>query len=385
MHVPVWHERTRAEREAGRVRLVGIVEEQHPERALLFTQWQQIDWPLWVDAMDDLEVPYVPILLGVDEHGIVRGHWPMGMGSERWRKEFLEVTFEAPPASPEPPARAPHPGKPEDLDARVANYKEAVATAPDDGWAHFRLGVAYRQRHDSSNRQEGDFARAVQHWTRALEIDPNNYIWRRRLQQYGPRPAKPYPFYNWVEEARTAIAARGETPVALGVEPAASEIALPGGAPAAASADGEVAAPDPQGRIHRDSGQLVRIEAASVPAVIQPGGTLRVHVSLRPIPGSQAHWNNEVDDPALWIEPPPGWRCDRRLVQQPRPTQALSREERLFEFELRAPDGAAAGGVMIPAYALYYVCEDTAGACLYRRQDVEIPVQVGETAVLGGR
>ena len=32
----------------------------------------------------------------------------------------------------------------------------------------------------------------------------------------------------------------------------------------------------------------------------------------------------------------------------------------------------------IPAYTLYYVCEDVGGACLYRRQDLAIEVNVVE-------
>ena len=51
-----------------------------------------------------------------------------------------------------------------------------------------------------------------------LDIDPNQYIWRRRIQQYGPRLDKPYPFYDWgAASAREEIAARGETPVGLTV------------------------------------------------------------------------------------------------------------------------------------------------------------------------
>ena len=69
-------------------------------------------------------------------------------------------------------------------------------------------------RYDSAHRREGDFQRAVEAWSRALEIDPNNYIFRRRIQQYGPRLSKPYPFYDWVSRARDEITARGETPYA---------------------------------------------------------------------------------------------------------------------------------------------------------------------------
>lgn len=55
----------------------------------------------------------------------------------------------------------------------------------------FRLGVAYRARYDSLLRQPGDFRKAVEHWERALALDANQYIWRRRIQQYGPRFDKP--------------------------------------------------------------------------------------------------------------------------------------------------------------------------------------------------
>jgi hypothetical protein len=38
--------------------------------------------------------------------------------------------------------------------------------------------------------------KAVQYWTMALDMDSNQYIWRRRIQQYGPRLEKPYSFYD---------------------------------------------------------------------------------------------------------------------------------------------------------------------------------------------
>ena len=40
--------------------------------------------------------------------------------------------------------------------------------------------------------------------------------------------------------------------------------------------------------------------------------------------------------------------------------------------------GALTGpeSTVVPAYALYYVCEDVDGLCLYRRQDLSIPIRV---------
>ena len=83
-------------------------------------------------------------------------------------------------------------------------------------------------RHESSGRRPGDFQAAVDAWGRALELDPNQYIWRRRIEQYGPRLSKPYAFYDWVAQARAEISGRGETPIPLAVEPYGSELAGPG-------------------------------------------------------------------------------------------------------------------------------------------------------------
>ena len=60
----------------------------------------------------------------------------------------------------------------------------------------------------------------------------------------------------------------------------------------------------------------------------------------------------------------------------PSPKEVVSQETRRVEFELRSPPNAPPGRVTIPAYALYYVCEDVAGTCLYRRQDASLEVQV---------
>ena len=36
----------------------------------------------------------------------------------------------------------------------------------------------------------------------------------------------------------------------------------------------------------------------------------------------------------------------------------------------------AAGPVVVPGYALYYVCEGRRGACLYLRQDLDVSVSI---------
>ena len=118
-------------------------------------------------------------------------------------------------------------GGPKRLNDAIEAYTAATRADPQDRRALFRLGVALRQRYESAARQRNDFQAAVENWGRALELDPNQYIWRRRIQQYGPRLDKPYPFYDWVPEAERAIRELGQTPIELPVRPDGAEIAKP--------------------------------------------------------------------------------------------------------------------------------------------------------------
>ena len=76
-----------------------------------------------------------------------------------------------------------------------------------------------------------------------------------RIQQFGPRMMKPYPFYTWTDAARAAIEERGDLPVALRVEPRGAELAEP--AREFGVAAEPLAEPDPDGRILRDSGKYI--------------------------------------------------------------------------------------------------------------------------------
>jgi len=261
---------------------------------------------------------------------------------------------------------------PDRVGEAIEAYDHALSLERQFGPLHFRLGVAYRKRYDSPFHQPEDFQKAVDQWSAALELDPNQYIWRRRIQQYGPRLDKPYPFYDWVTTARKEIAARGETPVPLSVEPGGAEIAHPEKVfPAAATS---VKEPDPQGRILRDDGQLVKIETAVVPDTKVAEASDRVHVVFRPNPAFKAHWNNEAGSMVFWVNLPYGWNVDQRQLTIPNPPQPVSKETRQIEFEVKGPKQDCTGPVTLPAYALYYVCEDVNGVCMYRRQDVPITI-----------
>ena len=353
--------------------MAGIIQEQHPDRARLFMQWKKMDWPIMVDALNLLGVAAVPITLLIDEHGIIRFVQP----SEEDFQDFLRSSYSRDKGSRR--AIDELPGDAtflwEDV-ARVGDaidaYRGALKTET-AGPIHFRLGVAYRRRYDSAYRREGDFASAVEHWGRALAIDPNQYIWRRRIQQYGPRLTKPYSFYDWVSEARQEIEAWGEVPSFLAAEPGGAEFAYP--AESFSTADSLEEEPDPRGRIRRDEEGLIRAETTVVPSIMVAGESVRVHVVFRPNLDIKAHWNNEVDDLVFWVDAPEGWEVDPRYLSVSIPPEPVSQEGRRVEFELKSP-ASASGIAKISPYALYYVCEDVNGTCLFRRQDLPLSIRV---------
>jgi hypothetical protein len=230
-------------------------------------------------------------------------------------------------------------------------------------------------RYDSPSREPGDFQRAIEHWQKALDRNPNQYIWRRRIQQYGPLLDKPYAFYAWVEQARDEIKARGETPVKLSVEPGGTELA---GKRAFQPQLDESKETDPEGRITRDNAPLINVETTAVPPSIRAGETARVHVTMRPNASTKGHWNNEAEPVQVWLNPPAGWEIDRRRLAAGNPAKAVSAEPRTVEFEVRSPKEARPGKLDLSGYALYYVCQGTDGVCLYRRQDLTIPITIRE-------
>ena len=359
-------------------------------------QWQQMDWPIAIDPLNLLELSGVPIVTAIDEHGVSHR-----VDQENFQSQFIDREFPSPRqpldtlATQKPDLDALEMltaggkaetwakygaalflwGGEERIDAAVEAFRRAVALEPQDGRWHFRLGVCLRRRYESEDRRPGDFQAAVDEWSRALELDPNQYIWRRRIEQYGPRLQKPYPFYDWVERARLEIIARGEVPVALAVEPTGAEFAEPLKSLAGVALASQN--PDPNGVIARDDEHFVHIEVVAVPANMTPGSAARVHVILRPDPIRKAHWNNEVDDLQLWIEALPGWALEANLHTVANPIAAVSRETRRLDFEVTCGEGTPSGEVSLPAYALYFVCEDEKGTCLYRRQELGFSCEFG--------
>ena len=399
MHVPVWHEATREWVKQGRLVLLGVTQEQHADRCRLFAQWKRFDWPILHDPINLLEAPAVPIVVAIDEHGIVRAVRPR---LETLEAEFLDKTFadDAPPGAPrsaglpdlaslrrkaeaKPDAAAWRAvgdaltiwGGSERLGQAIDAYARALALDASDKNALFRLGVAHRMRHESAGRRPGDFQAAIDAWGRALELDPNQYIWRRRIEQYGPRLAKPYAFYDWVVPAKAEISRRGETPVPLTVEPYGSELAGPiRDILAEASAPLE---PDPKGQIHRDEQRLIEAEVVVVPARVRPGQAARVHVTFRPSAAHTARWNNESTPLRVWIAGAEGWTISSRLLEAPQGNQPESIEVRRLDFEVKAPP-TTEGKARLAAYALYNTCEEAGGRCLFLRQDLLVELEVAK-------
>ena len=220
--------------------LLGIAQEQHPDRCQLLAQWKGFDWQILHDPINLMGSAAVPIFVAIDEHGIVRDASPR---LATFEKTFVSKLFRNDAGPPSPAKLTPdvQSGQVDPdyaaLRQRAVRADQSVAwrelgdalmlwggvkrvTDAIDTYTHasrldsqdaptlFRLGVSYRRRYESRQRQAADFQTAIDYWSRALDLDPNQYIWRRRIQQYGPPLDKPYAFYDWINEAEREIAAR---------------------------------------------------------------------------------------------------------------------------------------------------------------------------------
>ena len=175
-----------------------------------------------------------------------------------------------------------------------------------------------------------------------------------------------------MSRARSEISARGDIPVPLLVEPGGAEFAYP-------SEEFEVvqtesSEPDPEGRIYRDREGMIELETIVVPNTSAGDSSFRVHLVFEPNTSKQAHWNNEAGDMVIWMSPPDGWAVDRQRHVLRVPEAATSSEVRRAEVELDRFDDEATTS-SIPGYALYYVCEDVDGTCLFRRHDFVIEAE----------
>lgn len=355
--MPGWHAKTKQLVADGKLSIVGIVQEQHPDRAKLYMQWQQMDWPLLADPFNDLGVYVVPITLLIDEHGIIRYKNPRSKDLQT----FLSTKYEKKGTEQKIASR------PVDM----ATLKKTVKSSPKDAISHFRLGVAYRKRHDSEQREPNDFALAVKAWQTALNLNPNQYIWRRRIQQYGPRLDKPYSFYDWIQQARKDLIARGETPQTLTCEPTGAEFAIP-----LRSGNKEQASvtthPDPKGKITIDSKHHIKAQTVVVNST--KGGTSAARIHLSFLPQETVTWTNDAGNISFHL-PKKDQNYTIHDLQTPSlPKEVSTKEERFIEFEIRAKKGQLLPKT-ISGSAFYYICTSADGECQYLRQNITIPLK----------
>lgn len=416
--MPVWNEKTKDWVSEGKLVVLGIAQEQHRRPCRLFAQWRDLKWPILHDPINVMGVKGVPIEVAVDEYGIVRSVNP---DMKDFEKEFLNKSF-APPDGDYSmePVKAKRPdldvlrlavkqnpsaeawrklGDAQVLWGNIANtgdtyrswgaalrrrllptideaiesYIQAIECNPNDGAAHFRLGVCCRMRYDTKTPVEGDFQTAVDYWYAACLLDRGQYIWRRRIEQYGARKNKPYPFYDWVETARKEIAERGDRPLGVAVRLLGSEVAKPAGA---LQTDGSQAkSPDPDGQVTQDIKGLVRAEVTIVPRYVKPGESVRVYVTLGPKKDFEVHWNLEPAPLKFWVGATKGSQVEPQLVVLPNGPPPGTVEPCNFDFDLHV--GAdVKGSLEVPTYALYYVRDRFTGVCYYLRQDIPVTITV---------
>ena len=359
--MPGWHEKTKELVAEGKLAVAGIVQEQHGDRAALFMQWRRMEWPVMVDSLNLLGVRAVPLTYLIDEHGVIRVVNPKGDGLET----FLAADFAA--GEVEPPTFEPA-DEATKLAIAALNVERPDAAALDKAIdarhegaeAQFRLGVLHRKRYDSPARKRDDFAKAVAAWGAALEASPGQYIWRRRIQQYGPLLDKPYPFYDWVYPARNNLARHGDIyPVFPNIVLSESEV---GGSPGARLRQEKVEHPDPENKLPTDTLDLVDIEQTVVPSTDAKKRSYRIHLLLTPNKKKQAKWNNEAGRSSIWLGGVEHQILSNMWIHIPSETEA-----RTVEFEIKdAPKDRLKGS------AFYHVCEGEDGVCHYLRHDFEV-------------
>ncbi len=420
----MWHAATRELVAAGRLRVIGVVQEQHRERAALWLKWQGIGWPVAWDPFNQLEVKLVPKVLAVQPGGLVlkdrlhpkRIEGEGGLLEVMGRMQGATAELEQPAQFGPHLARARGPITPADepgefapaamatllmdrqrLDAGSCNRRRAAvqalvdrARAPDaTARDHFRAGVAQRllldlegpSQRPGEQPNQGRFQGAINSWSRALSLDPGQYIWRRRIQQWGPRLDKPYPFYDWVPLARKELAARG-------LEPAAWKVLLSGSETARGGYDLPVPAvqenPDPLAQIPSDVKQRVSLHWAVAPHTGFAGpnvrvapGTSRVHLSL--VLAEDVRIEPEGGPLGIWIDLPDGWRARSSWIDL-HPVGEEDYQDSRLDFELVAPAPGPPGEAPPPVprltgYVLYPVCVGENGVCNLLRRNFDLDLR----------
>lgn len=381
--------------------VLGVIQEQHPDRCRLFQQWKQLDFPVVHDPLNTNAITVVPVYVAIDEHGIVRSQ---PRNPSTFDEEFLSKSFPAPDAVPDvaspDEASIDHwraqraatdsvaalvrladslilwQGDQNAAREAVELYSRALDREPERSDILFRRGAARRRLYELGHRSDAMlFSQAVSDWETALQLDPNQYIYRRRIEQYGPRLKKPYSFYDWVSSARRELTERGEVPHPLSVEPNGAELAQRA---KQMTVDTTATNPDPRNLITRDR-RFVKGHVNFVPSRPQPGDVVAVHVGFSVT--KTAKWNHETTPLQMWIsQPEDRLLLSSQLIRDETPyAHAESRVPVSVSFELQIPKDPSAD-IRLDAFALFNICESEGGQCLFRRKDIAIRIPVSEVS-----
>ncbi len=362
---------------------MGITQEQHPARCRLLARWKGIDAPILWDPFNLTGSKVVPSFTLVDEHGVVR--YARAKVSDL--PTFLGTTYEAPEGMPATPSS--EAGRLVDAHGLPAPVGAAMSRAlwhrdedpsslidalrnaggSEDPVRTFQRGVAYRMRADSPFAQPGDLAAAFDAWRKALEARPDQYIWRRRLQQYGPMTDKPYPFYGWIEEAQAALASWGEAPEPLDAALTLSERGL---GTTGGKATVVTTAPDPKAALPLDETDALWVESAVVFDTTSQEPSAQLHVSVRPTDERRTTWHGGTDPLVLWLELPAGWTAVPQGLARPL-SEGAKGETYRFEVALKGADASSA--TTLRGYVLAPVCRAAEGVCVYIRKDLTLELR----------
>ena len=364
--MPGWHAKTRQLVKDKKLIVLGIAPEQHGDRMALFLQWKGMeDMVVMLDSYNQFFLQAVPITLLIDEAGVVRARNP--------KQADLKKFLEAPPVTVGSAPRAQRRNHLTFEDFPDLNAPR-MGPRPDPYW-DFAYGVAHRKAYDQGgvDADPEQLTRALLSWRHALKANPNNYIWRRRLQQYGPRLDKPYPFYDWVATARKELLTRGLQPHPLRTEPMGAEIAHP---LRKASPAHVFLHPDPDHKLAHDDFKVVKCSTFVVPHTKTPLTSVRVLISLTPSRIQNAKWNDEAGASTVRLVPPEGWKSSKpSIVISPSAAaqSTIATATRYVEFELHRPGKAPADQATRFDFQLYYnVCYGEDRVCQFFRRDVSV-------------
>lgn len=350
-------------------------------------QWKKMHWPLFVDSFNLLEVKAVPITILVDASGSIFKTSP-------YRKDFQSMLNKASQSTgphgqlankdywttkltKRTSAIYSHLGENPDYAALIQTFEKLRQSESQIRSEHleFMTGVAFKLRSETSKRQLTDFSESIAHWETALRLDPNQYIWRRRIQQYGPLLEKPYPFYDWVDTAIQKINDRGENPINGNFVLTESEKARPSkDQKLIKSKAGNRAAPDPLNRLQKGNGRYASVKVATIPSHPSPGQSFRAFVHLELSQPNFVQWNNEGALSQLYVAPSILNENPIHQFWENAPDNEYSIEQRVFDFELKCPkDLSQLNDKNAPlGYIVVNVCDKFTGVCFACRIDFSI-------------